>query len=372
MPEISTVEKIKWSDHPYIHSLSGLRFPKNDKWKGLFHGRSLELFGIFFYDSALDTQGEVEHKLMVYFNVINQELGRLPKGPVSVDEFASDVDQSLVEHSFYFFTIREVYQGYPLGDRLKFVFGIMNTCVLARNAFVESMGTGPAPAKGGLGQLVNITRLLLRDRPGMLVNGSKYGFLRDEMDTKASASEASSDDNILPPSTSESSDVSEMEEPVQGPIPACSIQPVVPRSRQSLHPRLVQVSTYRYPRNSTIPLAPVLKEDKLDCAEAKEDVLGKYKERCNVMSSRIERLEKENRQLLTRFVTEQTLKRRTTLSLQAKEKELCRVKEAFSKIWQAHRRQLNSGLEANGMEGLSWGANDAGIYLCSLDLGKDS
>ncbi|KAH9232245.1 hypothetical protein K456DRAFT_374315 [Colletotrichum gloeosporioides 23] len=85
------------------------------------------------------------------------------------------------------------------------------------------------------------------------------------------------------------------------------------------------------------------------------------------MSSRIERLEKENRQLQTRFVTEQTLKTRKTLSLQAKEKDLCMVQEAFWKLWEAHRRQLNSGLEANGMEGLSWGANDAGIFLCSLD-----
>ncbi|KAJ0349880.1 hypothetical protein COL154_013454 [Colletotrichum chrysophilum] len=206
----------------------------------------------------------------------------------------------------------------------------------------------------------------------MLVDGSNYGFLRDEMDAESPASEASSDDDIFTPSTSESADVAEIEEPVQEPIPACSIQPVVPQSSQSLHPLLVQGSTYKYPRNSTIPLTPVIKEDELDCAEAKEDVLGKYKERCNVMSSRIERLEKENRQLQTRFVTEQTLKTRKTLSLQAKEKDLCMVQEAFWKLWEAHRRQLNSGLEANGMEGLSWGANDAGIFLCSLDLGKDS
>lgn len=221
---------------------------------------------------------------------------------------------------------------------------------------------------------MDITSLLSRDRPNMLVDGSNYGFLLDEMNAESPASEASSDDDIFTPSTSESADVAEIEEPVQGPIPAsaCSIQPVVPQSRQGLHPLLVQGLTYRYPRDSTIPLTPVIKEDELDCAEAKEDVLGKYKERCNVMSSRIERLEKENRQLQTRFVTEQTLKTRTTLSLQAKEKDLCMVQEAFWKLWEAHRRQLNSGLEANGMEGLSWGANDAGIYLCSLDLGKDS
>ncbi|CAI0652821.1 unnamed protein product [Colletotrichum noveboracense] len=341
MPEISTVEKLKWADHPYIHALSGLRFPKNDKWKGLFRGRSLELFGVFFDDSALDTQGGVELKMMYYFNVVNQELGRLPKG-VFVAGFGSDVDQSLIQHSLYS-TIGRAYESYPLVDRLHFAFGIVNTLVLARNAFVERMGSGPAPTYGGLGQVVDITRLLSRDRPNMLVDGSNYGFLRDEI-----------------------------EEPVQEPIPACSIQPVVPQSRQSLHPLLVQGSTYKYPRNSTIPLTPVIKEDELDCAEAKEDVLGKYKERCNVMSSRIERLEKENRQLQTRFVTEQTLKTRKTLSLQAKEKDLCMVQEAFWKLWEAHRRQLNSGLEANGMEGLSWGANDAGIFLCSLDLGKDS
>lgn len=65
MPETSTVEKLKWADHPYIHALSGLRFPKNDKWKGLFRGRSLELFGIFFDDSALDTQGGVDLKMII-------------------------------------------------------------------------------------------------------------------------------------------------------------------------------------------------------------------------------------------------------------------------------------------------------------------
>ncbi|KAF4884155.1 hypothetical protein CGCF415_v015667 [Colletotrichum fructicola] len=370
MPEISTVEKLKWADHPYIHALSGLRFPKNDKWKGLFRGRSLELFGVFFDDSALDTQGGVELKMMYYFNVVNQELGRLPK-EAFVAGFGSDVDQSLIQHSLYS-TIGRAYESYPLVDRLHFAFGIVNTLVLARNAFVERMGSGPAPAYGGLGQVVDITRLLSRDRPNMLVDGSNYGFLRDEMDAESPASEASSDDDIFTPSTSESADVAEIEEPVQEPIPACSIQPVVPQSRQSLHPLLVQGSTYKYPRNSTIPLTPVIKEDELDCAEAKEDVLGKYKERCNVMSSRIERLEKENRQLQTRFVTEQTLKTRKTLSLLAKEKDLCMVQEAFWKLWEAHRRQLNSGLEANGMEGLSWGANDAGIFLCSLDLGKDS
>ncbi|KAF3801788.1 hypothetical protein GCG54_00015007 [Colletotrichum gloeosporioides] len=373
MPETSAAEKLKWADHPHIHSLSGLRFPKNEKWKDLFRGRSLEMFGIFFDDSTPDTQGEVELRLMGYVNVINQELGRLPKGPVFAERFASDVDQSLIEQSFYSFTAKQVYKSYPLGDRLKFVFGIINTLVLARNAFVQRMGTGPAPACGGLGQVVNLTRLLLLDCTYTLVDGSKYGFLGDEMDRKAPASEASSDDNILTPSTSQSVDVAETQEPVQEPIPARSIRPVVPESRQSLHPCLVQGSTHaRFLASSTSAPTPVIKEDGTDSVAAKEDVLGKYKERCNVMSSRIERLEKENRQLQTRFVTKQTLKARTTLSLQDKQKELCRFKEAFSKIWQAHRRQLNSGLEANGMEGLSWGADDAGIYLDSLDLGTDS
>ncbi|KAK2760686.1 hypothetical protein CKAH01_05372 [Colletotrichum kahawae] len=84
------------------------------------------------------------------------------------------------------------------------------------------------------------------------------------------------------------------------------------------------------------------------------------------MSSRIERLEKENRQLQTRFAIEQTLNKRKTLSFEAKEKELCRVQEAFSKLWQAHRRQLNNGLEGSDIEGLTWGADDAEIYLDSL------
>ncbi|KAI8185006.1 hypothetical protein K4K54_010880 [Colletotrichum sp. SAR 10_86] len=208
----------------------------------------------------------------------------------------------------------------------------------------------------------------------MLVDESEYGFLRDEMDTKTPASEAFSDDNILTPSTLESADVAEIEEPVQEPIPACSIQPVVPGSKQPLHPRLVQGSTHaRFPASSTsAPTPAVIQEDYPDSSEAKEDVLGEYKERCNLMSSRIDYLEQENRQLQIRFVTEQTLNTRTTLSLHAKEIDLCMVQEAFWKLWEAHRRQLNSGLEAHGMEGLSWGANDAGVYLDSLELRKDS
>ncbi|KAI8214087.1 hypothetical protein K4K52_002371 [Colletotrichum sp. SAR 10_76] len=184
----------------------------------------------------------------------------------------------------------------------------------------------------------------------MLVDESEYGFLRDEMDTKTPASEAFSDDNILTPSTLESADVAEIEEPVQEPIPACSIQPVVPGSKQPLHPRLVQGSTHaRFPASSTsAPTPAVIQEDYPDSSEAKEDVLGEYKERCNLMSSRIDYLEQENRQLQIRFVTEQTLNTRTTLSLHAKEIDLCMVQEAFWKLWEAHRRQLNSGLEAHG------------------------
>lgn len=190
------------------------------------------------------------------------------------------------------------------------------------------------------------------------------------MDTKTPASEASSDDNILTPSISESASVADMEEPVQEPISTCSLQPVVPESSQSLDPGPVQRSTHAFPTNSTTALTSVIK-DEPDSAEA-EDVLGKDEERCNFMSSRIERLEKENRQLQTRFAIEQTLNKRKTLSFEAKEKELCRVQEAFSKLWQAHRRQLNNGLEGSGIEGLTWGADDAEIYLDSLDLRKDS
>ncbi|KAF4811702.1 hypothetical protein CGCSCA5_v009656 [Colletotrichum siamense] len=374
MPETSAAENLKWADHPYIHSMSGLRFPRNDKWKGLFPGRSLELFRIFFDDSALDNKVDVELRMICYFTVVNQELDRLPKGDVFVQGFASDIDHALIEHSLYSSTIGQVYESYPLVDRLSFAFGIVSTLVFARNAFVEGMGTGPASAHGGLGQVVDITSLLLRDRPNMLVDESEYGFLRDEMDTKTPASEAFSDDNILTPSTLESADVAEIEEPVQEPIPACSIQPVVPGSKQPLHPRLVQGSTHaRFPASSTsAPTPAVIQEDYPDSSEAKEDVLGEYKERCNLMSSRIDYLEQENRQLQIRFVTEQTLNTRTTLSLHAKEIDLCMVQEAFWKLWEAHRRQLNSGLEAHGMEGLSWGANDAGVYLDSLELRKDS
>ncbi|KAI8239662.1 C6 finger domain transcription factor nosA [Colletotrichum sp. SAR 10_96] len=196
-------------------------------------------------------------------------------------------------------------------------------------------------------------------------------WLREKLqiDTKTPASEASSDDKILTPSTSNSASVADIEEPVRGPISTSSIQSVVRDSSQSLDPGPVQRALWAIcPPNSTIPPPPITKKDNTDSAEAKEDVLGKYKE----LSSRVDRLEQENRQLQTRFVTEQTLKTRTTLSLQAKEKELCMVQEAFWKLWEAHRRQLISGLEANGMEGLSWGANDAGIYLCSLDHGKYS